>query len=341
MRDTVAVINLAALSHNIDVIQKQSLKTVFPVVKANAYGHGMLDVASYLDEKSYPYICVSSIDEALKLYEERIKTPILIFSYVSKDAIKDYHRDNFVYTVTSMSHLTEIEELDFQVKLHLEINSGMNRYGIKPINYQEINTKHEIEGVYTHFSSNEINKYTISQAKIFKDFIFSLVVKPKVVHVGNAPIDLIKDETYIHGLRLGLGMYGYRENVHNLKPVLSLSSKVNHIDTLLAGESLGYDQTYIAKNEERYATIPIGYGDGFDMRNDMSVVYINDNQYKIIGKICMDQLMVLVDNSVQINDQVELIGPSRNVLKISKDTGISPYVILTSLSERVRRQYIK
>lgn len=341
MRDTFAIIDLDSLVENIKEIEKQSHKTVFPVVKANAYGHGMLEIAAFLDNRSFPYICVSSIDEALQLVGVGISTPILIFSYVSRDAIEDFHQANFVYTVTSMSHLHEIEKLSAHVKLHLEINCGMNRYGIKPKDYQEIQTQHDIEGIYTHFSSNEINEYTIRQSHLFKEFIQGLKVPPKMVHVGNAPIELIKNEDYIHGLRLGLGMYGYRSDVHNLKPVLSLYSKINHIDTLFEGESLGYDQTYIATGEEKYATVPIGYGDGFDMRNNMSPVYINGDPYSIIGKICMDQLMVSINDAVHIKDQVELIGKSRDVLKISKDTGISPYVVLTSLSERIRRVYKK
>lgn len=342
MRDTQAIIDLEILKDNYQVLQKRSGAHVFPVVKANAYGHGMIEIAHFFAAMKVPFVCVSSLDEALILDDAGCHHDILIFSHVGIDDIRQYHRASFVYTVPSYAWFQQVQKIDTKLRLHLEINTGMNRYGIKgSVDAYDFNTHHTIEGVYTHFSSLQMNDLSFLQLDRFKMFVDGLKDKPKWIHVGNCSVELIAQNQWINAARFGLGLYGYRDDVQGLNPVLNLVSSVNHVDELYQGEYLGYNQSYQASVDMRFATVPIGYGDGFDMRNYLLPLIINGNQVPIIGNICMDQVMVAVEPTVQLYDPVEIIGPDRTLSDISKATGISMYVILTSLNQRIKRVYIK
>lgn len=340
MNNTVATINLRTLDDNLKHLKELTHKTVFPVIKANAYGHGMLPIAKHLDPQNYPFLCVSSMDEALDLYHNGVQSKILIFSYISSDVIAQNHQDQFSYTVTSLSHLKSLNEIDIKLNLHLEINTGMNRYGIKPYELITIDTSHYVEGVYTHFNSPTDDEMSRIQCLKFENFVLSMKQIPKYVHVGNAPLRLIQKASWINGVRFGLGMYGYAYGLSELKPILSLQTKVQHIDHLLPNETLGYDHTYTATREEIFATIPIGYGDGFDLRQSSMPVFINGKDYPIVGKICMDQCMIIIDDTVSLGDSVEVFGEHRTLLKVSQAMNLSIYVILTSLSYRLNRNYV-
>lgn len=339
MRDTVATIALDHLDSNLTQLHKQSNCVVFPVVKANAYGHGMVEIAQYLDGK-VPLICVSSIDEAMQLVEQGIESDILIFSSTDLSDIVESHHEQFIYTVTSLSILESYNQYKDSLRLHIEINTGMNRYGIKPEQLSNLSkTHHQIDGIYTHFNSPLNNEISRSQFEGFHEVLRNLVFDVKWVHVGNASIELIKENPWINAARFGLGLYGYRDDVTGLKPVLSLESKIKHIDYIHKDETLGYDYSFKANEDGYFGSVPIGYGDGFDMSQSQVPFYINGQFMNIIGKICMDQTMVLLDDKVAINDRVEIIGEHRTLQMISEATQISKYVLLTCLSHRIRRIY--
>lgn len=341
MRSTVATIDLSALVWNYQHLQEFTEKTIFPVVKANAYGHGILEISKEFDAMDVPFLCVSSIDEALVLYEAGIRSDILIFSYVDTHSIEKYHQKQFVYTATSMAWCEAVERLAFQIRYHIEVNVGMNRYGIKPNDLEEIeNTQHCIEGIYTHFSSPLSNDTIDAQIARFETVVKNAKLEYRWVHCGNAPLEVMKACEWIHACRVGLGLYGYRHDVKDLKPVLSLSTRIHHVDHLYAGETVGYEETYTAQEDACFASVPLGYGDGFDLRNSGDGLYVNETSYPIIGKVCMDQTMLLVDDCVKIGDRVEIIGVQRTCYDISQYTQISIYVLLTSISTRVKREYM-
>ena len=340
-RDTFATIDLSKVSQNYKLLEGLSKTKVFGVVKANAYGHGSIELAKHLEALGTPFLCVSSIDEALELIENGIQNDILIFSYVSKQDIIKYHHENFAYTVTSKDWYESIKDLPMTLRLHVEINTGMNRYGIKESDINDLFQGHHIiEGVYTHFNAPSINASTLKQMEEFKKLVTKLEQDVKWIHCGNAPMEFMADNSWINGGRFGLGLYGYRLDCPQLQPVLNLTTKINHIDVLKAGDTLGYDATYTAHDDGIFAAIPIGYGDGFDLRNNTTSVYINDKAYPIVGKVCMDQTMLLIDSDVKFEDSVEIIGPHRTCFMIEKETGMSVYIQLTGLSHRLKRIYI-
>ena len=341
-RDTYAQIDLNRLGLNLEVLKEQSQTDVFGVVKANAYGHGMLPIAKYLEDKNVPFLCVSSIDEALELVKHGTICDILIFSYVAADDIEAYHHEQFVYTVPSLSWFETVKDFKTPLRLHVEINTGMNRYGVKDDAIASLfNTHHTIEGVYNHFNSPQISPTTHEQLKRFKAVVDGLPKSVQWIHCGNAPLSFLAENEWINGSRFGLGLYGYRSDCGELKPILSLFSKVNHVDRLNEGDTLGYDGTYTALVNSSFASIPIGYGDGFDLRNTETDVYINNQPYTIKGKVCMDQIMVIADDAISVGNRVELIGENRTCNQIEALTGMSIYIQLTALSHRIRRIYIK
>lgn len=339
-RETRADIYLNRLEKNYHLLTELSGKKIFGVVKANAYGHGELEISRKLLDIGCEVLCVSSIDEAVSLTKQGIHSDILIFSYINMSDLRNLHQDNYIYTVPSFDWYKQTQSLPFKLRLHLEINTGMNRYGIKdPKLIDEINKHHTIEGIYTHFQSPITDETNTKQLQKFREIYQSFGKELKWVHVGNAPFDLVKNEPWINAMRIGLGMYGYRVNIEGLEPILELTSQITHLDKARAGETIGYDYGYEVVSDITFATMPIGYADGFDRRQADVPVWINNSFYPIIGKICMDQTMIQVDASCAFNDDIELIGKHRTCELIEEKTGIIPYIQLSTLSPRIRRVY--
>lgn len=338
-----AKINLNHLSHNLQTFRNKSKTEIFAVVKANAYGHGDIEVSKHLENEGVEMFCVSSIYEAKQIVDH-IKADILIFGVSEVDEIEKYHHPQFIYTLGSLAQLNDFESLPFKVRVHIEVNTGMNRFGFKTIESlkQALHTKHDIEGIYTHFTSSEENKQkTLDQLSLFKEWVVASEYDFKYIHASNSHGALSVSDPILNASRVGIGLYGYSDFGDDLKEVLSLFTKVMHMDTLNQGESVGYNGVYTAEKNTCYGMCPIGYADGFDIRNSGLDVYIKGKPYPILGKICMDQMMIEVDEQVSIGDEVELIGPNRTLATVSKKLGVIPYIVLTNLGMRIERIYEK
>ncbi len=341
-RETKAVITLSNLKHNLEYYRQTTQKEVFSVVKANAYGHGDVKVAKYLEAQGIKLLCVSSLDEALQLKEAGIKADILIFSYVNPLYVERFQDPQFIFTIVSKEWFDSIKSMALNIRTHLKINTGMNRVGVKKledVQYIMENSDNVIEGIYTHYSSSDSSKEeTKRQATVFTEIVESLNYDFKWIHASNTHgVDI--DSNLFNAVRVGIGLYGYEKNNSSLKPVLTITSQVINLETIEANATVGYNQVYRANKEEIIATLPIGYADGFDIRN--KTVIINNKSYPIVGKICMDQCMVKVDETVTMLDPVEVLSNNRGYTTIEEETGIMPYIIMTSLSPRVVREYIE
>lgn len=341
-RETKALVNLDNLVFNYRKYKEDTRLEVFAVVKANAYGHGDIEVAKRLELEGVKVLCVSSLDEAIHLKEAGIKTDILIFSYVDPKYVELHNTPQFIFTIPSRYWFDKVNEIDQELRLHLKINTGMNRVGVKHLEdalHIIKNTHHKIEGLYTHFSSSdEDNTVLDRQLKVFENFIERLDYPFKWIHASNTHASNRAHSKHINAMRLGIGLYGYELNNHSLKQVLSLYTKVIHLETIQKGEAVGYNETYFATNEIKVATVPIGYGDGLDMRHKF--VIINHRKYPIIGKVCMDQMMIQVDDSVKMGDLVSILSDEHTYKDILKESSIMPYLVMTVLSSRVPREYI-
>lgn len=371
MRNTYALINLNNLKHNIKEIKNNynDYKYYIGVVKANAYGHGN-QIVKTLEEAGINYVAVSSLEEALAV-RKYTKLPILCFGYVSMKEIDKVLENNITLSIISYDYYKEILKTNKKIKVHLKINSGMNRFGINDSKQvKEIvdtlkDSNIELEGVYTHLATSGVSDpYYDHQIKKFEELTNLINLHNiKIVHIFNS-LGLARHQKipYTNGVRLGLMMYGFSYNVGKmnlisrikrriklhftkvskttltnnlkLKKVLSLHSEVVNINKVKEGEFVGYNAKYIAPYDTFVAVIPIGHADG--ITNNYKQVMINEKKYDIIG-ICMDYIMVKVDDKVKLHDKVDIINNQITVGSIAKND--SPQHILVSISNRVDRKY--
>ena len=371
MRETYALIDLDNLKENIKEIKRvyNDYKYYIGVVKANAYGHGIKCVKE-LEEAGINYLAVSSLEEAIEA-RKYSKLPILCFGYVDLKYIDKVIDNNITLTIISYEYYKELINLNKNIKVHLKINSGMNRFGIKDKEQvKEIVNKLKdsnmnLEGIYTHLATSGVNDiYYDYQIRQFEEITSLIDLKEiPIVHIFNSlGLARHKKLSYTNGVRLGLMMYGFSYNVGNLstigsikrkiklgnkkisnttltndlklKKVLSLYSEVININKIKKGEFVGYGANYIANADSYIAIIPIGHADG--ITSTYKYVDINNKRYKIVG-ICMDYIMVLVDKNIKLHDKVALINENITIGEIA--TNDTPHHILVSITPRVERRY--
>ena len=365
MRNTYALINLMNLENNIkEIIKTYDYKYYFGVVKANAYGHG-LETIKTMDKAGINYFCVATLEEALEV-RKLTKKPILCFGYVNDFKLAE--KNNITLSIISYDYFKELLKANPKIKVHLKINSGMNRFGIK--DKEEVleivnklkKTNMELEGIYTHLATSGVSDMYYDKQIANFEKITSLInfVDIKIVHLFNS-ISLARHNklSYANGVRLGLMMYGFTFNMTmskktelkrklfcknisktilknnlNLKKVLSLHSEIISINKLTKGEFVGYGAKHIATSNELIGVVSIGHADG--VTECYKKVMINDKIYPVVA-VCMDYIMVKIDKDVKIHDKVDLINDK---LVIGKDiTGDSPHHLLVSISNRVERRY--
>ena len=366
---TWAEINLENLEYNICQIKKHlnPETKICGVVKANAYGHGAVEIAKFLEYKDIDYLSVARIEEALELRQHNIKKPILCMGATNIDFLEDAILNNITLTVFDIDTAYLINkkaiEINAMAKIHIKINTGMNRIGFKPSDKSvdeiiNINTLKniEIEGIFTHFAkADESDKTdTYKQVEIFKnvvDKLESMGIKFELKHVSNSASIIDLKEFGFNMVRAGIAMYGmYPSNeVCNLplKPLLKLKTKVVDSKIISQGESVSYGYNFTANEDCQILTLSIGYADGFPRTQKNGIVIINDNNIlksaKVVGNICMDQCMVKVDdlNLIPTNSEVYVINEMDNITAedVAKRIGTINYEITCMISRRVSRIY--
>lgn len=342
-RNTYLNVNLENLKYNYNFYKTHTNKAIFSVVKANAYGLGAVKVAKTLLDLGSEYLGVATLDEALELRENDIMAPILVMGYSPVSSVKTAKKYNITLTVISLQWAQELNKIDISdLTLHIKLNSSMNRLGHNNFNevIQTLNLlkhNHNIEGIFTHYCCNE--KEIINQDfNNFKNIVNKLEHKFTWIHASNSYVSLKLEDNFTNSVRIGIGLYGGYQDL-GLKNVASLFSEVAMIRIINNGDRVSYDGKYQANKKTNIAILTIGYADGVlrvDTGND---VYINNDYYKIVGNICMDQLMVKVDENVKLYDQVEIFGEHINIESIAKARDSIIYEVLTSISDRVTRFY--
>lgn len=335
-------IDLKKLAHNYHHLEKITEKPVFGVVKDNAYGHGDVAIAQELCRQGVKILCVFSVEEAVHLRANGVECDILVFGFTPRAKIEEHSDLNLIYTAPSIEWYETILDLSITVRLHLEINTGMNRIGLREKEdvISILKGPHQVEGIYTHFGNPTNIKIGEKQLARFERLLRYLKFSFTWVHVGNAPVELIKNTPYVNASRFGLGIYGYRDGISGLAPVLSLYTEIDYISTVEKGETIGYDYTYEVKEDLLLGTIPVGYANGFDVRNAALDVIIDGEWVCVLGKICMNQMMIKLSDTHLIHARVELIGSTRTAHLIHEKTGIMPYILLTCLSSNIERIYV-
>ena len=366
-RPTWAKIDLKALAYNYRQLKKIVGKNVkiLSVVKADAYGHGLIEVSRKLVKCKTDYLGVASIDEAIRLREVDIHLPILVFGSILPADIKEIVNYDLTATVCSKKIACLLnryaQKKRNQVKIHINVDTGMGRLGIwqkEALKFiSDINklTCIKIEGVYSHLPSADIDrKFTNYQILEFKNLIRKIKgsgIKIPFYHIANSMGLVDYKNSHFDMVRSGLMLYGvYPKDATKvklkLKPVMSFKSKVVYLKKVSKGRSVSYGRTFIADKDITAATVPVGYNDGYSRTlSNKSRVLIRGRYCKIIGRVCMDQMMVDVSNAGNITngDIVTLMGSNagKHILaeEIANLSGSIPYEVVCSIGSSVFRIY--
>ncbi|RCK71790.1 MAG: Alanine racemase [Ignavibacteriae bacterium] len=368
MRPTRAEISLPILKNNFNNIKKkvgQDVK-IMGIVKANAYGHGLVEISRALVHYGIDYLGVGFLEEGLTLRKNGISAPILVLGGVLGDQIQHFLANNLEITVSSIELARRIDKevqdhFAKKAKVHLKIDTGMERIGVHSNNapnfIEEIlKLKHvEIVGIYSHLATADLKDKSFAHLQLERfnqvlDYTQKIGIDIPLKHIANSSAVLDLQESYYNMVRPGILLYGLypSEEVSksvSVEPILSLKSKIVFIKTVEANTSISYGRKYFTKNKTRIATIPVGYGDGYSrMLTNKTDVIINGKRFPVVGAICMDQIMVDIgEENVHVGDDVTLIGKDGNefidVWELANKIGTNAYEILCNLNTRVPRIY--
>ncbi len=355
MRQTVMEIDLNALNHNINEIKKYiKNQNIIPVIKANGYGTFINMRTDILN--NFDIVGVAIVDEAIALRNFGYKNEILVLNQPFYEEIDDIIKYNISVGICEKSFIQKVIDNNQTAKMHLEIETGMNRTGIKVedlqdfINLVKTSPRIIIEGVYTHFSSADNDEdYTKMQINKFEEavkIVESNFETIKYIHASASSGILNFEVPSCNYVRPGIMLYGLMpyessDKKIDLKPISKLKSKVSFVKEIKAGESVSYGRTFTALHDMKIATVAIGYADG--LRRELSKrgqLIINNQKVPIVGKICMDSLMVDISNieNVKVGDEVYIWdNVNQYVEDIAKECDTINYEILSTISNRVLR----
>ncbi|MFR6485459.1 MAG: alanine racemase [Intestinibacter bartlettii] len=366
-RGTWAEINLNNIKHNFHTL-KNTLKSdtkVCCVVKADAYGHGAVEVAKMLQQEKADYFSVARFEEAVELRNNNIHTPILCMGYISESDIEEAINRYIGITVYSYEMAKIINQkagkLGKKASIHIKIDTGMSRLGfltddnsINDILKLKELINLNIDGIYTHFATADETdkKETYLQLERYKKVIDALEkanIDIQFKHVSNTAAIIDLKELGFNMVRLGIGLYGHYPSDEvskevELKPAMKLKTIITNIKTVAPGTKVSYGYTYEFKEASTLATLAIGYADGFDRTQNNPKVMINGVLCDVVGRICMDQCMVKIPEGLNVNieDEVLIMGAEVGVTAedLASRRGTINYEVLCSVSRRVTRDYI-
>ncbi|WP_010648662.1 alanine racemase [Oceanobacillus massiliensis] len=369
-RDTWVEVSLDAIEANVKTFKEhiQQTSRLMAVVKADGYGHGAVQAARTSIDAGADYLAVAFLDEALHLRGAGITEPILILGYTPPSAVQKAIENDITLTVFSEDVIEEINQavqaLNKKAKIHLKIDSGMNRIGIQ--NKEEALKMSRLlgspnillEGIFTHFadSDNLDPIYTYNQFKKFisiTDHLEEHHIHIPIKHCCNSAATISYPEMHLDMVRVGVSLYGLYPEDHlqskiRLQQAMSFKTKPVMVKTVAAGEPISYGCTYTPEKESVIATIPVGYADGFSRQlSNKGCVTVKGNRAPIVGRVCMDQSMIDVSGieSVAKSDVVTLFGdPANGYVSLKEVADLMAtihYEAACLIGERVPRVYIR
>jgi alanine racemase len=330
------------------------------MVKAQSYGAGLTTMAQFLEKQGIHYFGVAYSDEGKELRKSGIKTPILVMNAEEEgmETCVEYDLEPAIYDFNQLDELLKVliaqEKTAFPI--HIKLDTGMKRLGFYPDQVQQLiealaaQPEVLVKSVYSHLAEAEDQEstFTAKQISRFEEickqfesylsypFLRHILNSEGIAHYPNAQFDMV---------RIGIGLFGLSSNrlmEQRLKPVIDWTSSISQVKIIHPGESVGYGRTFIAQKEMRIAIIPIGYADGFkrSLSNGVGAVFIDNQRCPVVGRVCMDMIMVdLGELKIHSNTKVEIIGSNQSLTQFAKDCHTIPYEILTSISPRVHRSY--
>lgn len=363
LRPTYLEVNLAQLRRNLEAIRARVAPArVMPIVKANAYGHGVDGVAPFIAPFA-DYLGVATLEEAVHLRDLGIDKPILVMGGTLPEQIPFFPRHNLTLTASSPDLLRAAEQFAAssgqRVRAHLKIDTGMERVGVRdadaePFILQAARCRHlDIEGIYSHYANSDASDLTHARLQLerFHEVLYLYekhsLPPPPLRHISNSGGILQLPEGNFDIVRPGImfyGVYPAREipRTVDVKPAAVWRSRVAYSKITPPGRPVSYGSTWQAERPTRIVTVPCGYADGYFRRmSGRARVLINGRSYPQVGRVCMDQFMVAANSdAAEVGDPIVLLGEGITADEMAEWAGTIAYEILTNISARVPRVFI-
>lgn len=377
LRRTWAEVNIDAIEHNFKEIRKATDESsdIMCVIKADAYGHGAVFLARLYEKIGASRFAVSNIEEAMQLRENGIKLPVLILGFTPAYMAKALADNNISQAVFSEEYAKELSDYavmqNVAVKVHIKLDTGMSRIGFMYQNIErDVDSINQIkrvcqlpnldhEGIFTHFAvsdeADEGRTETLHQLECFSDALQKLSdenIEFKVKHCSNSGAIIDYKQAHFDCVRAGIILYGLSPSSKlagrmNLIPAMQIKSVIAQIKTVEPDTPVSYGGIYVTKKPTRIATVPIGYADGYTRSlGNHAYMTVNGKKAPVIGRVCMDQLMLDVSDidGVSTGDEVIVIGDGKNNTAsfddIAEMTGTINYEVICLVGKRVPRVYL-
>ena len=369
LRPTQVEVDLDRLTANYHAIQAHAAPaTVMPILKANAYGHGLVEVARHLATLGAPYLGVAFLEEGILLREAGVTTPILVLGGIIGNQVPLFLAHDLTLTASSVEKLGQIEEsarqMGTRAKVHLKIDTGMERIGVHYYSAADLleaslaGDHFEVEGIFSHFANADAADLSYSRLQLDRfngvlDFYANRgLARPPLRHMANSAAIAGFRPSHLDMVRAGILLYGVYPSPDvpravEVSPALSWKSRVVYFKVVQPGHPVSYGSTWQSDHPVRAVTVPVGYGDGyFRSMSGRAEVIIRGKRYPVVGRVCMDQIVVNIEWETAYNgDEVILIGESEEggatitVEELAEWAGTIPWEILTNVNTRVPRVY--
>lgn len=352
-------ISLENLKYNVKKLKEKNNKEIIPVLKANAYGLGSIEIARCLSEEGINFFAVANIEEAIEILKQLPSVKILVLGLLCEDEFKLAEKYNISITISSLFELKYIVSKKLKLNIHLKLETGMTRLGldeeefIEAVNFCDENNIF-IEGVFSHLSdadgiTKESKEFTKKQLEKFRRVIEKVSKKRNnnfnYIHIQNSAGSInYQDFDFANYIRVGLALYGFMANktVSYLKPVFELKAKIIFKKKVSEDVFVSYGRTSTLDKGDTYAVLSLGYADGLKRYLRNSHVLINDNKIPIVGAICMDMFMIKLPkdnvNMYKLGQEVTVLN-YKNIDE-SNYEDFSLWEIMTGIGNRVKRIYL-
>lgn len=368
LRHNRVEIDMDAIRNNYRILRDAVPENVavMPVIKANAYGHGMMETAYALSQMGAAHFAVALPEEGIELRLAGIEGEILVLGAAMAATVEEAIRYNLTQTVFQPQMIAQLEEEALRQEkpalVHIKLDTGMNRIGLRTVEEAKAvsdalkRAPHvQANGIYTHFADADnpcenggLNAFTRSQLERFKQL--RACFDPTICsHVANSAMSLLAPEAYFDMIREGISLYGYPP-VHStlpFRPALSWKTEVTFVKRIEAGETIGYGRSFTASKPMRIATVAVGYGDGYHRAcSNKACMLIDGKRAPIVGRVCMDQTMVDVTGipEVAIGDEVVILGAQGpehiDAEELAAWADTISYEVLLAITARVPRVYL-
>lgn len=357
-------IDRTAIAGNVRRMAEVTGVAVMAVIKANGYGHGLVEVARTAVAAGAAYCGVARLDEALELRQAGVHAPVLVLGHTPEERLGEAVANDVSLTVYHASHVRALREAlrwaDRPARVHLKVDTGMSRLGAPPEEavalLQELAATPGVtlEGLFTHFARADEpeDPTTAEQERLFREVLAEAQaagLRPPLVHAANSAAALTRPSARFDMVRAGIALYGLAPSEQvplpdGFRPALTWKARLTSVRTLPPGTGVSYGHVYRTQGWERIGVVPVGYGDGF-RRVEGNVVLVRGRRVPVVGRVCMDQVMVRLDDvpEAQVGDEVVLIGAQGEaaipVEEVARAWGTVHYEVTCGLSARVPRLY--